>query len=102
MKVLAVNLILMHVPWPRVHLILTMVAQKSQKGSTSPDLSQEDVQSLATNTVEKQPNLINDVENHNNPRTLKARRHIQECDLALWLLEQNKKGAAVPSVIVVE
>ena len=100
LQVLLCNLIFLHVPWTAIAVILWCATQKREKhkhGNLKPD----DLQKLAEETIQKNPDLAVQANNMNNPLSVRAKAWKHEFDLAVWLLTQNKKGIAVPPRLAV-
>ena len=93
LQVLLCNLIFLHVPWTAIAVILWCATQKREKhkhGNLQPDA----LQKLAEETIQKNPDLVMQADNMNNPLSVRAKAWKHEFDLAVWLLTQNKKGIA--------
>ena len=94
--VLLVNLILLHVPWPVIVKIL-LVATKSGCKVPKMPFNMAALKEIAMNKILEDPSLLTKVKDMSNPGTITANKWICEYNLAAWLLEQNRKGIAVPT-----
>ena len=56
---------------------------------------------IAMETIVAQPTLVENADNLNHPITICARKWLFESNVALWVIENNKKGIALPPHFVI-
>ena len=88
------------VPWKKIRLML--LAHDSRKKRRSFIWEQEALQQMAIKTIAAQPNLVQQAENINHLLTIRARKWMYECEVALWIAENNKKGIVLPPSFVID
>ena len=56
---------------------------------------------IAMETIVAQPTLVENADNLNHSMAICARKWLYECNVALWVIENNKKGIALPPHFVI-
>ena len=98
-KHLLCTLILSLAPWKQIAMIfLVLEARRKKKYET---WSQAEMEQIAMETIVAQPTLVENADNLNHSMTICARKWLYECNVALWVIENNKKGIALPPHFVI-
>ena len=101
-KILMCCLVLLEVPWTIIAAIAVAKLRRCNRSRSSPEWPPEKTQRLAKDGLKLRPSLTTEIDNPSNEVFHSARTWVAECKLAIWVLQQNRKGISVPASLAVD
>ena len=101
MKRLLCQMVLLHAPWSHIAAVLR-ASQLHSRAHEVKSWSKDELKAIVETTLTKRPQMIAQADDMNHKNTIETKRWLNECKLAIWIVEQNHKGISVPSRLAVE
>ena len=101
-KIMICTFALLEVPWTMIGAIAVAYLKRLSNSKSSPDWPSDKIKRIAREGLALMPNLPNFIDDSNNPGTQRARKWLAECKLALWCVQNNLKGIAVPTALAID
>ena len=100
-KIMICILVLMEVPWTMIGAIALAYMKRLAKSRSKPDWPSDKIKRLAREGLALMPTVVNIIDDSSHRRIQNARKWLAECKLAMWCLQHNQKGIAVPTSIAI-
>ena len=101
MKRLLCQMVLLHAPRSHIAAVLR-ACQLHSRAHEVKSWSKDELKAIAETTLTKRPQMIAQADDMNHKNTIETKRWLNECKLAIWIVEQNHKGISVPSRLAVD
>ena len=88
MKRLLCQMVLLHAPWSHIAAILR-ACQLHSRAHEIKSWSKDELKAIVETTLTKEPQLITQADDMNDEGTIRTKRWLNECKLAIWILEQT-------------